>query len=231
MAEDREALKARIRALLSRTTTRGCTEAEAMAAFAKAQQLMREHGLTQEAVEIGHVAIPLGRKRRADTDVLCASIAYACRCRAYFETEVQRSVVYLGRLPWPEVAQWMHEVVAGAVARAAREFARSPEAKRRRTAHTRAQAKRAYMLGVIVGLQRNIVQLVGEHDEQGQADLAAAKSALEELGPMRSYRPLSLRAGGARFDDARQAGLRQGAAAQIKWGVGGEAPLAIGHDR
>jgi len=233
VAEDREALKARIRALLSRTTARGCTEAEALAAFAKAQHMMAQHGLTQDAVETGRATIGLGRARRSDVDRLWAAVAYACRCRS-FRTVGGReiTVTYVGRLPWPDVALWMHEVVAGAAARASREFGKSPEAKRRRTARTRNQAKQAFMAGFITGLYRNIAALVGEHDEQGKADLVFADEALKAEGPMQtaSVRPLST--GGSRFSDALAAGHDVGRSTKVRWGVdGGQAPRAIGHDR
>ena len=41
-------IKAPIKALLDKTTASGCTEAEAMAAAAKAAELMRNHGLAPE---------------------------------------------------------------------------------------------------------------------------------------------------------------------------------------
>lgn len=231
MADDREAVKARIRALLSRTTTRGCTEAEALAAFAKAQQLMAEHGLTQDQVETGRVVIPLGRRRQGDIDVLWNVVAKACRCRTFLEIGLCKiRVVYVGRLPWPDVAQWMHEVVAGAAARASRDFGKSPEAKRRRTARTRAAAKKAFMAGFIMGLARNILALV-RNDEQAEADLAMADQAIEAEGPMSSKQPRSLGTGGTQFADAHSAGRRAGTDARVNWGVnGGQAPRAIGHD-
>ena len=232
MADDREALKARIRALLSRTTTRGCTEAEALAAFAKAQQLMAEHGLTQDQVEIGRVSIGLGRKKRSDVDAVWTAVAYVCRCRCFREVGgPEIHVVYVGRLPWPDVATWMHEVVAGAIARASRDFGKSPEAKRRRTARTRAEAKRAFLAGYAVGLYRKIVALVGEHDEQGKIDLAAAEKALEAEGPMTPGPKRRPATGGARYNDATGAGYRAGQDTSVQWGVnGGQAPRAIGHD-
>lgn len=232
MTEDREALKARIRALLSRTTTRGCTEAEALAAFAKAQAMMAEHGLTQDIVETGRVSIGLGRRKRSDVDLLWGAVAYACRCRCYSQTGgAEMRIFYVGRLPWPDVALWMHEVVAGAAARASRDFGKSAEAKRRRTTKTRAQAKKAFMAGFIIGLHRNINALVGQHDEQGKADLDLAEKAMEAEGPMKSGPVKKISLGGGRFADAAEAGHQAGRATNVQWGVtGGLAPRAIGHD-
>ena len=51
MAGDDAALLARIEALRSRTTDRGCTEAEAMAAAAKVAALLDRHGLSMAEVE------------------------------------------------------------------------------------------------------------------------------------------------------------------------------------
>lgn len=47
----KERLVARIRALLSKTVENGATEAEAMSALAKAQEIMQSHGLDHAAVE------------------------------------------------------------------------------------------------------------------------------------------------------------------------------------
>lgn len=232
MADDREALKARIRALLSRTTARGCTEAEALTALAKAQQLMAEHGLTQDQVETGRASIGLGRQKRSDVDALWVAVAYVCRCRCYRQVGGSEILVfYVGRLPWPDVAVWMHEVVAGAAARASRDFGKSAAAKRRRTARTRAEAKRAFMAGFVAGLYRKIVALVGEHDEQGKADLAAADKAMEAEGPMKSAPQRKVSTGGRRYDDACGAGYRAAQDTNVQWGVNsGLAPRAIGHD-
>lgn len=50
--ENRRAAAARIRALLMKTVDNGCTEEEAMAAAAKAGELMDRYGLESSEVEI-----------------------------------------------------------------------------------------------------------------------------------------------------------------------------------
>lgn len=47
----KDRLIARIKALLSKTVDNGCTESEAMAALAKAQEIMQAHGLDQAAID------------------------------------------------------------------------------------------------------------------------------------------------------------------------------------
>lgn len=47
----KEALVRRIRAMLAKTVDNGATEAEAMSALAKAQEIMAKHGLDRDAVE------------------------------------------------------------------------------------------------------------------------------------------------------------------------------------
>lgn len=51
MSTAKESLVRRIRALLSKTVENGATEAEAMAALVKAQEIMQAHGLDREAIE------------------------------------------------------------------------------------------------------------------------------------------------------------------------------------
>ena len=50
-AKEREALLAKVRALLRKTVTNGCTEAEAEASRNKAKELMAEHGISDDELE------------------------------------------------------------------------------------------------------------------------------------------------------------------------------------
>ena len=156
-------------------------------------------------------------------------VASACRCRCYREENWDKvQIVYVGRLPWPEVAAWMHEVVAGAAARAGRDFTRSAEWKKRRTPRTRNAARKAFMLGFVGGLSRNITALVDTSDAERQADFALATKALEAEGPMTTLRPINRAIGGRGFEGAAAAGYGAGRDTKVHWGVnGGAAPLAI----
>ena len=55
---DRDAILARIRALLAKTVANGCTEAEAVAAAELAAKLLAKHNLTLDEAELEWVAEP-----------------------------------------------------------------------------------------------------------------------------------------------------------------------------
>ena len=58
MSLAREKLLKRIQALLAKTSARGCTEGEAIAAAEKAAELMREHGLSESDLVMDRQSSP-----------------------------------------------------------------------------------------------------------------------------------------------------------------------------
>jgi hypothetical protein len=227
-SDDRDALRARIRALLTRTPERGCTEEEALAAASKAMELMRQHGLTEQTVFIDRAVVDLGARKPPQLTPLWAAVAYACRCTAFFRrSHTGVAIVYLGRHPWPEVASWLHAVVAGATKRAVREFTASADFKRRRVSSTRTKAKRAFTLGFVAGLVQNIRRLAAEAGDDHRRDLEQAKAALAAEGPMRSERAAKAATGGAAFADALHSGFRRGRDTSVNLGVRGDRQLAL----
>ncbi|MDO9499012.1 hypothetical protein [Falsiroseomonas sp.] len=223
-----EDVKALIRTLLGRTPARGFTEAEAIAAAEKAMDLMRRHQLSEHAVMTAEGRVTLRTKRTGPADRLWGVVAHACRCRVLIETShVGRAAAYVGRDPWPEVAVYLHQVVDGAVDRAGRDFARSAEAKRRKTARTRSEARTAYLTGFVVGLAQKLRDLFDPLDPQHASDLNLADAAMDAKGPMKTLKLGKLRAA-ARFSDVVQAGISAGRATPVSLGVRNSgAPLAI----
>ncbi|MBX9595073.1 MAG: DUF2786 domain-containing protein [Roseomonas sp.] len=230
-SDDLEAVKARIRALLARTPARGCTEAEAMAAAEKALQLMHEHGLTEDLVAVTKSRVQL-TKKWTEIDTVWPYVAFATRCQLYTVTSDQaRRAVYLGCEPWPEIAEYLHGVIAGAAARASREFAKSPEMARRRTARTKAQARKAFMGGFALSIARKLVGLVDETDAAWLRDHDRAKKALEAEGPMKTSKAPRMGLADRAFAGAFDAGAQRGRSTNVSLGVrGGAAPLAIGRE-
>lgn len=225
---DIEAIKARIRALLAKTPARGCTEAEAIAATAKALEMMQRHGLSEDAVAVTKARVKLRTLRWTEIDAIWPTVAVTARCVIYLETgRTQRNLVFLGCDPWPEIGLYLHSVIDGAAARAARDFAKSAEMKRRRSAKTKTLARRNFMAGFAVALVDKLRGLVDSSDPAHRRDLARATKALEAEGPMRATKARRI-APGAGFGGAFDAGIRSGREAHVGLGMrGAAAPLAL----
>lgn len=228
---DIEALKARIRAMQARTTARGCTEAEALAATAKVLEMMREHGLTDEQVACGSVTVSLGRQKRTQVDRLWGLVAEVCHCESYIQTAWREplAMVYTGRLPWPDVAAWMHGVVTGATARAMRDFTKTPVYRARRTDRTRAAARLHFLTAFVDGLTLKLRRLMGE-DAAGQAragDIAIARRALANI-EFGKAKPIARPKATGAFAAVADAGLTAGLNTSVNWGVAGGKPALLG---
>lgn len=214
MTHDLDSIRRRIRALRAMTTDNGCTEAEAMAAAAKVMALMAEYGLDHAAIdapEWQEECAPT-QGRAGPQDDLWGMIATVCQCSAVFRHgSGPRQVIYLGRAPWPEVATYLHQVCHGAVDRAAAEFRDTVEYRRLRKAHTRANARRAFMEGLIERLEFKVLYYakhrlgplnktatVAAHDELARRYRLKEAGVIKEAGKSR------------RATDFRHAGSRAG---------------------
>lgn len=232
--ENLDAIKARIRTLMSRTVAAGCTEAEAMAAAERAMQMMREHNLSPDQVECGRQTVQLGRRRRHVIDRAWGSVATACRCLCWQEIGGDEiSHVYFGREPWPEIAAWLHGVVQGAHDREAKAFLRSAEYKRRRNSKTRAAARKAFSEGFTAGIIRKLAAMLPAHEAQARAaDREIAQRALDKLNiEFSKAKPLPKTSTDRRFDGDRSAGFSSGDGTALNWGVGKTEQLKLGGPR
>ena len=68
-------VKARIKALVDKTVSNGCTEAEAMAAAEMVGRLLERHALSMEEIDVREercvqIEIPIGGKQRRPIDAL-----------------------------------------------------------------------------------------------------------------------------------------------------------------
>lgn len=231
---DLSEIRRRIAQLRQMTVERGCTEAEALAAAAKVAELMARHGLSAEEVdapEIGEAQADLARKRRRPIDKLWGMIAWFCRCQCYFTADRNGvlKLVYVGRAPWPDVAEYLHQVCARAVSAAVVDYKRSADYRRRRTAKTRLRAIDTFVGAMVEALTAKLFRLwqqAANRDEH-KRDVALAKQALDQV-PLRDLPELRRRK--LRYsDDARLAGAIAGLAVHVHHGVsaGQAAPIGL----
>ncbi len=165
MADGDAALLARIEALRSRTTDRGCTEAEAMAAAAKVAALLDRHGLSVDDIKrrvqpCDRLALPTGRSRIGPLDECAPAVAAFFDCRFWFETDAQGrlSQVFFGLPADVQAAGVLMPLLAQAFETEANRFRAGPEylrgrGGRRRALHT------SFVLGLSQGIQAKLAAM------------------------------------------------------------------------
>ncbi|WP_411037686.1 DUF2786 domain-containing protein [Shinella sp. BYT-45] len=225
---NRESIRKRINVLRERTTARGCTEAEAMEAAAKAAELMREHNLSGEDLDMGEEVATVRASDKRLRHRLWAMVAVCTNTRAVTRQLIgSLQVVYVGRDPDPEIAAYLLDVCNNLIDAELKIYRQGSFYRSRRKASTRRKAAADFTVAMV---QRLTVRL---HDLfRGEIDGARAAKAGVELD--RRF-PASRSAGPAKphkvtYDDAAGAGWMAGDRVNIGRGVRGgtDQPLLIG---
>lgn len=222
---DRDKLRDRIRQLRDRTTSRGCTEAEAMAAAAKAAELMAEHGFHSGDVEFEEV----GSNTKASRTVrlkLWSTIAHCTMTAAILANDRKGPRVdFVGRAPGPEIACYLREVCDRAIDREITIFKTSTLYKRRRSIKTKRAMVADFTAGMVGRMRTRLGQLFA--DREGAAlERQAARAERDRRYP--DSGSASAPKWEPKFYDAVGAGYDAGNRVQLAHGVGtGNAPLQI----
>lgn len=231
-----DALLARIAALRAKTTDRGCTEQEALAAAAKVSELLDRHGLTLTEVELRaqpceRRVIATGRARPAPFDECGPAVAALFDCRFWMEVAVvseQRrlSLVFFGLPADVVAAEYLMQLIATAFETEANRFRNGPEYRRgrgngRRVLHT------SFVMGLGHGIQTALRTMqdarAARHASTGR-DLVVTKAGLVEtefdkLGlQLRSRVVADRRVNRDAYGSGHAAGERFQAATAIKGG-------------
>lgn len=172
---DRAALIEKINRLRELRTDRGCTEAEANAAAAKVAQLMREAQLSEDDLEISEKSVETAVKQRSKAARLFGVIGFVTNCVA---VEKRNGVVlFVGRDPGPEIAQYLLDVCETAVRIETDLFKRSNFYRSRRKTTTRRKAIADFQVALINRLTVRLYDLF--KDTLSNVDLASARQAVE----------------------------------------------------
>lgn len=121
-----QAISARIRALLAKTTAAGATEAEAQSAFTKAQELLEKYQLSLSDIEIraeGVTSSSIGKDGDDAFQIaywLSKEIALFCDCRTY--TRGMKQVKFMGVASDAQMAEWLAAALVGFVQAKALDF-------------------------------------------------------------------------------------------------------------
>ena len=156
-------VKARIRALASRTVDRGCSEAEAMAAAAKVGELLEVYGLSMSEVELREEAcvqrvLVFADPRRQALSWLFPALLRLTGCRGW--TVGRADYVIFGLEPDVQMAEWLMHVIAGALTWEEAQYRAGPDyAKRRARAQS---ALRSFRIGFADRVSARLEEL-GHH--------------------------------------------------------------------
>lgn len=126
---NRQAAIGRIKALLAKTVTNGCTEQEAMAAATKAGELMDRYSLSMSDVEIKAEKCATGGfgdmfKPLHDVRYAASAIGRFCGCRTWFQGG---RIEFFGLPQDIEVAKFLVDLVRNSIESAFKVFLKSDE--------------------------------------------------------------------------------------------------------
>lgn len=227
MGDARHKARERIRRLREMTASRGCTEAEALAAAKKAAQLMRDHGISEADIVMDEQRSARAATGGQSVKAQLWPIIAACTntVAILVHEDGRRAVAFIGREPGPDIAVYLRDICERAVDRAVREFKGSTFYKRRRGLTSKRDAVSGFTQGMVNRLGNRLWDIFGpQHDEAAVSDALMARA--ERYGGGRSVAP---RSGSLRHCEARLAGWRAGERVNLARGVGSEeGPLAIG---
>jgi hypothetical protein len=114
-------VKARIKALTERTVSRGCTEAEAMAAADMVGRLLERYALSMADVDVrsepcGQIAVKLAGQRRRPIDMCVPALARFCDCKVWLARgEGVAEYVFFGFDTDIALAAYLYEVIDRAI--------------------------------------------------------------------------------------------------------------------
>ncbi|SBW09227.1 hypothetical protein KL86APRO_12546 [uncultured Alphaproteobacteria bacterium] len=236
--EARRRLRETIAALSARTTDRGCTEAEALAAAEKVAELLSKHGVVDPAtLEFDEARIEIGR--RTVVDELWPQVAVFCHCKLWLSGSNRKwAVVYFGRWNDVLVAEYLHALLERHLKDATREWQRSHEYRRRRSPKIKREATKAFQQGLVHALRGKLWSLQWRctpkvegtnHQALVLSPLAAVEEELNRRG-MQFGKPLApVKGASKKFDDEQASGRTAARDIDINAAVaGGRRPSVAG---
>jgi hypothetical protein len=169
-------VKARIRALAARTVERGCSEAEAMAAAAKVGELLEVYGLTMSEVELREEAclqrtVVFDDPRRQAMGWLFPALLRFTECRGW--TVGRADYVIFGLEPDVQMAEYLMQVIAGALSFEEARFRASPDYARSRAAPQ--SVLRSFRIGFADRIATRLDELAAHRRASEQAAPPAAR--------------------------------------------------------
>ena len=232
----RETIARLIRALLAKTTDRGCTEGEAMAASAKARDLMDRYqidlgsvGLEEEGVDTkGQTSVRVRSLKIGD--YLSLAVATYCDCLTW-RSGAAKEIKFFGLRSDVEFAGWLLDALSNYVKRASQSYVSG----RTTDPRYRWSLQKEFVMGAIVRILERLKEAADARkvQQQGASDswaLGVVKGALvtREFGKLGlKLRAHTSRGVGVGNGNAFQAGRAAGDGASFGRPVGGGVVLRI----
>ncbi len=214
---DNETIKKRIRALLDKTIENGCTAEEAVAAAAKAAELMRKYNIDKNEIEIMFVEYKLDVGNRSVRSNLWPIVIYYTNTRAIYDS-ASNKMIFFGKYPWPEIASYLLDVCDHAIVNEVKRFKKLPTFTKRPTVLAKKRAVSDFTISLINRLDDKIRLLFGgtiSQEEQRNVEEYLEKKYLGETTPTKL--PPKTQA----YADAAADGWRAGENVNISHGVNG----------
>jgi len=215
---NRESLLDKIRALLSKTTENGCTEAEALAALDKARAMMDAYEVTEADLQLTKAEAAVLRSEPAGSRdphnikwYLCSAVADFCDCKAWRARN--GGLVFCGLQSDAQFATWLLDSLAGFV---------QAELTRHLMGNLAPKGERRFVInGFVVGCTGRISTRLAELTARSKVvassnsralvitKTAAIKATMDKAGiKLRSSRSSSVRLDGNSYRAGQSAGDR-----------------------
>lgn len=219
-SDDAQKIRDRIRKLRDRKVSRGCTGAEAMQAAEVAAGLMRDYGLSEDDIVMDRRHTRTRGGARTISARLWAEVALCTNTAATFvrDEDGRAIIIWIGREPGPQIADYLHDLLSHAINRAIAEFRKSAFYRRRRSAKTKTAAVQDFTLGLVSRLRRRLHDIFAQSisDDARDAAEAARDSAMPDA---ETVKPKQL---AERYAEARDSGYAAGGRVGLHHGVGRE---------
>lgn len=234
-------IRAKILALRNMIEERVATEAEAMAALAKADKLMAEHGLTEADLEVAeakrdmsHGEFKYGIKTQHPCAKWCSkTIGQFCGVVTWYDSSVQKSNGF-GFNADVEMYEFLLKLVHDSMNREWKDFLANNPPRPGVSRHTEYWS---FMLGMARRVNEKLQELMEAREVKTDStgtDLVIKKYAVIEAGmkemlpglSLRSSRSRGIRADGSAMEQGRKAGDRVNLSRPLKTGPGGRKAIA-----
>lgn len=243
---DRDAIAHRIRSLLAKTVENGATEAEALAAAAKARQIMDAHRLSQSDIEIeaepiDDIWIERPTEKKLSAVDLCASgIAKYTGTKSWYEWKNgRRHWRVIGLKTDTEMARYLYTMLADTIARETKAFARVNDrvlgSAWRDGVETR-RLNQSFSVGMARRINARLFEMAKTADAVAKTSTGTALVVVKDHVVTEYFDGLSIKFSGslggprARSASAYNAGVEAGNRVNLSRPVGGAAQGRIGRE-
>jgi len=234
-------IRAKILALRNMITERGATEAEAMAALAKADKLMAEHGLTEADLEVAeakrdmkHGEFRYGIKTQHPCAKWCSkTIGQFCGVVTWYNSRDQKSNGF-GFNADVEMYEFLLKLVHDSMNREWKDYLQNNPPRPGLSRHTEYWS---FMLGMAQRVNEKLMELMAAREVKTDStgtDLVVKKFAVIEAGMKEMLPGLELKSSRSRgtmveksaMAEGRKAGERVNLSRPLKTGPGGRKAIS-----